>query len=176
MSKIAVVYTSKYGTTRKYAEWIAEEVGANLFDAYKCKGSDIDTYDVIVYGGAVHAGGIMGIKFLKKNIDRFKDKAVFCFAVGLTVDQPENQQQCREINFVKKLEGLPCRFFNGGYDPEKVRGFDKKMMNMIKKMLSSKKPDEVTEADLRLMEAIEKGVDLTERSSIADFAAELKAL
>ena len=32
MNKIAVVYKSRYGSTAKYAKWIAEELKADLYD------------------------------------------------------------------------------------------------------------------------------------------------
>lgn len=31
MNKIVVVYKSKYGTSKRYAKWIAEETRADLF-------------------------------------------------------------------------------------------------------------------------------------------------
>ena len=32
MKKVLVMYSSKYGTTRKYAEWISDELNGDLFD------------------------------------------------------------------------------------------------------------------------------------------------
>lgn len=57
MRKIAVVYKSCHGSTKQYAEWIAEETGADLFNVDDCTGSDMSDYDTIVFGGCIHAGG-----------------------------------------------------------------------------------------------------------------------
>jgi hypothetical protein len=79
MKKTAVIFSSKYGTTQKYATWISEELGADLFDKASVKPSQISYYDIIIYGGGLYAGGISGIKFILKN----KPKKLIVFTVGL---------------------------------------------------------------------------------------------
>ena len=58
MSKIAIVYKSKYGSTKKYAQWIAQESSGDLFESSKVKAKKISEYDIIVFGGGLYAGGI----------------------------------------------------------------------------------------------------------------------
>ena len=166
MRRIAVVYKSKHGTTKQYAEWIAEETGADLFNVDQCKGSDLSDYDTIVFGGCIHAGGIQGIEFLRKNMGTFCVKDVFAFAVGLNVDGIEARQQCREINFVKELEEIPCYFLRGAYDPSVVKGMDKVIMGVVKKMI----PD----SNRELKDAIENGANYVDREEIKYLVAELK--
>ena len=101
---VAVVYYSKYGTTEQYARWISEETGADLLDARKCKIRDLAGYDTIVYGGGIYAGGIKGIELITKNWSgALEGKKVLVFAVGITVEDEANRQQCMEINFEKRL-------------------------------------------------------------------------
>ena len=59
-----VLYGSKYGSTKQYAEWIAEELNADLLDVNDANLQNIKNYDTIIYGGAVYAGGITGINLL----------------------------------------------------------------------------------------------------------------
>lgn len=33
MKKTAVIYKTKYGSTKKYAEWIAQNLSCDIFDA-----------------------------------------------------------------------------------------------------------------------------------------------
>lgn len=35
MNEVVVIYQSKYGAAKKYAEWIAEALGADLFERRK---------------------------------------------------------------------------------------------------------------------------------------------
>jgi flavorubredoxin len=64
---IAVVYGSKYGTTRQYAQWIAEELGAPLFDARKISHAKPTNYGIVVFGGALFASGIRSVKIIIKS-------------------------------------------------------------------------------------------------------------
>ena len=105
-SKTAVIFYSKYGSTRQYAEWIAEELGADLIDARarRLKLRDIQEYDTIIYGGGIYSGGIKGVELITKNWAKgLSAKRVIVFAVGIAVDNEANREQCREINFEKRL-------------------------------------------------------------------------
>ena len=166
MRKIAVVYKSKRGTTKQYAQWIAEEVGADLFDADQCTGADLSDYDTIVFGGWLRAGGLQGIEFLRKNMGTFCVKDVFTFAVGLNVDGIAARQECREINFKKELEKVPCYFLPGAYNPEDIKGGDKIIMGIMKKLMGDNNPE--------LKEAIVKGANFVDRDEIKYIVDALK--
>lgn len=49
--KTLVIYSSKTGFVKKYAEWIAEELRADLFPADRAHKSIFRSYDTIIYGG-----------------------------------------------------------------------------------------------------------------------------
>lgn len=195
MSKIAVIYAGKYGSTEKYAGWIAEDTGADIFSASKCKVADVMDYDTIVFGGAIHAGGIMGFDFIKKNIGKLSEKKLLVFAVGLNVDDEEARKECVELNFFRqpfaisritgvakrklseneeRLSRIPCYFLKGAYDPAKVSGMDKQMMGVVKKMISGKPSLEITESEQELLKAIENGADYTDRAEILPIVEAVK--
>ena len=172
MKKVAVIYKGKYGSTEKYAKWIAEETGADVFTPETCRVKELEQYDVIVFGGAVHAGGISGIDFLKKNIGKIREKKILVFTVGLNIDTEETRKELVSINLVKKLEGLPCYFFPGAYNPEKVKGMDKALMKVVKKMISGGNSEEGTAE--KLLHAIEYGDDFTDRNAVKEIVEEIK--
>ena len=82
MPRTVVVYRSISGFTKKYAEWIAEEVKADLFEAKEIRAEKLCAYDLIIFGGSLHAVGINGSKLLKKNLAQLVDKKIVVFAVG----------------------------------------------------------------------------------------------
>jgi menaquinone-dependent protoporphyrinogen IX oxidase len=82
MLRTVVIYRSTSGFTKRYAEWIAEELKADLFEARKIDGSKLANYNLIVFGGSLHAVGISGIKIIKENRTQLADKKVIVFAVG----------------------------------------------------------------------------------------------
>ena len=45
--KCLVTYASKYGSTKKYAQWIAEELACDIQDSKAVNGTLLAQYDVI---------------------------------------------------------------------------------------------------------------------------------
>ena len=43
-----VIYKSKYGSTRTYAEWISKELECEIYDAKNIKADDLLKYDAII--------------------------------------------------------------------------------------------------------------------------------
>ena len=173
MKKTAVVYYSKHGATKRYAEWIAEETGADLFDGSSVSVRDLVSYDIIVLGGGIYSGGIRGLELFQKNIKRkFAGKDLIVFAVGISIDDEENRKQCAKINFVKKLAGLPYIFLPGAFDPAAVTGIDKGIINFTKKMIDGGSGNAFA---AKLLDYFENGCDLIDRERIEPLVDRIKA-
>jgi menaquinone-dependent protoporphyrinogen IX oxidase len=81
---VAVLYHSIYGSTRQYAEWIAEETGAVCVDLTSHSIIDPDQVDTLVFGSFVHAGSLsMRVcKYITDNIDIIRSKRCVLFSVS----------------------------------------------------------------------------------------------
>ena len=79
MKRIAVIYQSKYGSTRQYAQWIARDLGAQLLERSAVSPASLREYDVVVYGGGLYAGGIAGVDLVAK----YPCPPLVVFTVGL---------------------------------------------------------------------------------------------
>ncbi len=90
MTNIAVVYCSRYGSTKQYAQWLAEDLGADLYDVRRVYKEKLETYDTIVFGGGLYYGVIKGLSRLKRNYASIRESNLVVFAVGLT--SPENKK------------------------------------------------------------------------------------
>ena len=77
-----ILCQSKYGASRRYAEWIAEETGFRITETKKADIKEVAKYDVIILGGGVYASSIAGIAFLKKNIGALSGKKIYVFCCG----------------------------------------------------------------------------------------------
>lgn len=62
MKSALIIYKSKTGFTKKYADWIHEDVTCSITTLNRVKKEDIDNNDIILYGAGVHAGLISGLK------------------------------------------------------------------------------------------------------------------
>lgn len=164
MKKAAVIYYSKHGAAKQYAEWIAEETGADLFDGEKTSYRDLEPYDVLIFGGGIYSGGIRGRDFIRKGMrKKFAGKLVLAFGVGIAVDSEENRLQADQINFQKRMVVIPCWYFPGKYDPAQITGFDSQVMKMTKKMIEG---GDANAFGRTLLGYIENGCDLIDRSRI----------
>jgi flavodoxin len=171
MKKCVVVYESKYGTTKKYAEWIAEDLGADIFPRKDASADDLAGYDVIIYGGGLYAGGVSGLPFITKNYEKIKDKRILLFTCGLgdpTVF--ENVDSIRK-SLAKALspemqKNFEIYHLRGGMDYSKLSFIHRSMMSMVQKAVSKKDPSTLTEEDLQMMETYGKTVDFTDRTTI----------
>ena len=67
MSKGIIIYQSKYGSTKKYVQWLQEATGFDAIEVKKAKADMMNDYHTVVLCGAVYASGIAGISYLRKN-------------------------------------------------------------------------------------------------------------
>ena len=51
MSKGIILFQSKYGATKKYADWLAEKTGYACVETKNANAVDMKPYDVILLGG-----------------------------------------------------------------------------------------------------------------------------
>ena len=91
MNKIVVIYESKYGYTKRYAEWTAKALSCPIFERKRFHTQDFSKYDIIVYGGGLYAGSVSGIKLIADSWRILSKKKVFLFTCGLAdTNHPDN--------------------------------------------------------------------------------------
>lgn len=148
-----VIYGSRYGTARKYAEALADRTNAVLKPCDEA--DDIDQYDVIVYLGALYAGGVLGMKkTFRKNID-YEGKKIIIATVGLA--DPEDAANTDHIKAGMKSQ-LPESVFNqaaivhlrGGIDYSILDFKHKTMMSLLYRKAKSL-PEEKKNAEVKAM-------------------------
>ena len=65
-TNIAVLYKSKYGTTRTYAKWIADKLHGDLYSIDNVTIQNLNNYEFIVFAGALYAGKLSSAKRIKQ--------------------------------------------------------------------------------------------------------------
>lgn len=172
--KTLVLYKTSSGFTRKCAEWIAEELSADIFDVAKFDANKLDDYDNVVYGGSLHAVGIIGVKFITKNLDRLKGKKLAVFATGASPVREEVIREVRDKNFTQEQQKY-IRFFylRGGFDMNKLKFIDKLIMTLFKWVIQRKK--ELTPDEKGMLEAYKKPVDYTRKENVQEIVSYIKS-
>lgn len=165
--KAVVIYKSKTGFTKKYAQWIASELSADIFDVSKINTNKLRDYDVVIYGGSLHAVGINGIQFIKQNLDKLKNKKIIVFATGASPSRDEVIKKVKNKNFTpEQQENIRFFYLRGGFDYSKLNLFDKLLMNFLKMKL--KKKENLTPDERGMLSIYDKPVDFTRQENIKE--------
>mgnify|MGYP003295228709 CR=1 FL=1 len=140
--KAIVIYRTKYGSTKTYAEWIGEELHCKTADAKEVTIDELEKYDAIIYGGGIYAEIINGVSLITKNIDRLKNKRIVVFTTGIT------PLDCRdyydnlviEKNFKNGLPACVKVFnFSGKMVMDELTAVHKTAIKTLKKIMNAKK-------------------------------------
>lgn len=166
MSRIVVIYQSKYGATKKYAEWLAEELSSDLIETKKATIEQIEKYDVVILGGGIYATGIAGISFLKKHYERLKNKKIIVFAVGASPYDEKAMTALKERNFTEEFSQIPLFYCRGAWNEEAMSWKDRTLCSLLKKAVSKKDPATYEPWEEALMQTVEPNVDWTDKEYI----------
>ncbi|MDD5417650.1 MAG: flavodoxin domain-containing protein [Candidatus Nanoarchaeia archaeon] len=82
-SKTAIVYNSVYGSTKKYAEWLHNELKYIVFEIDKVKPEELAVYTSLIVMSGVYGAKMPAVRFLKNNWDKLKEKKIILIAVGM---------------------------------------------------------------------------------------------
>ena len=164
-----VIYKSKYGSTKAYAQWIADELGCVAYDAGSVKIDDIMKYDTIIYGGGLYAEVIAGVSLITKNIEKLKGKKLIVYTTGITpIDCRDYYDKLVvEKNFTHgEIEHIKMYNFVGKMVVEELSMVHRTALKALKKLMSSK--ENPTEMEKLLVELCDADGDFCDRDSIKE--------
>jgi hypothetical protein len=138
-NKMIIVYESKTGFTKKYADILAKKTSLKAFRVKEL--ANVSKEEEIIFLGWMNVGKIQGLNKLRKH----NIKAVCGSGTGRTAE-PNAEAVIARNN----IGSTPFFYLRGGCLPlKKLKGIDKIMMSMFVKMLKGRK-----DKDESLIEAI----------------------
>ena len=176
MSRGIILYQSKYGATKKYADWLVEETGYDCVETKNVKVVNLQNYDVIILGGGVYASGIAGLQFIKKNLGQLADKKIAVFAVGASPYDEKAIMQIREMHFKDELSNISLFYCRGAWDEEKMKFTDRTLCKMLQKAVAKQNSDEYEPWQKALMCAVGQKCDWTDKSYLEPLLKLVKEL
>ena len=170
--KVAIVYSSKSGFTKKYAQWIANETLGDLIVLQDLREQCLNQYDKILYGGGLYAGGINGLKKFKSLTEHLPKEKLIYFATGVTPAREEVVNELIHGNFSEaEQEGLHFFYFRGGFNYALLGFVDKVLMNVMKFMIKKKKEDQRTPDERGMLAAYDQPLDFCNSKEIEPLIA-----
>ena len=175
MGKIIVVYKSNYGSTKKYAGWIAETLKADLYERSDVKREIIDGCDTFIYGGGIYARNIIGLDSLLKKYENIKSKQMIVFAVGASPVSKETEGFMKEALEKAGLKNVKGFYLRGAIDEEKMSFIHRTMMKAMRKSLSKKDVSELDYVSKAIIANGGKKEDWTDKSTIEQLVKYIEA-
>lgn len=176
-----VLYRTKHGSTRKYANWIADALNGDVMEADKRTANDwglrMGGYDMVIFGGNLNTSGINGLKEFRAVKARNPVENVAYFCVGSWPESEETTQTHLESNFTpQELEqGVDLFYCRGRLDYIGLGFIDKRIMGGLMKAILKKYPEDRSQGEAELLEAYTDDVDWSGRYYIQPLVDHVKS-
>lgn len=174
MKKVAVVYSSKYGHTKQYADWLKEDVDADAIDISKFNITQMLAYKLVIFACGVYGDKLSIMDFVKKNVSAIPVQKTMIMAVSwYTNDSKEASEKLIAENYPEEFKGkVPIYVVNSGINKKQVSKMDS--VKLVAAKLSIEKKDGRSTDDINALgilngysdptskenlESIKKGID-----------------
>ena len=173
MAKTLIVYYSKYGTTKKYSEWIAKELDGDIFPINNFNNDIISNYNTIIIGSGLYAGKINGVNIINYNYELLKNKKLVIFTCGLS---DYNKIENRNSIYTRLIEEFPENilkeikvfYLRGGINYKKLTLMHKIMMWLKKKQILKNGIEKFDEEVREFIETYGKKIDFMDKNSLKE--------
>lgn len=127
-----IIYKTKYGSTKQYAQWLQEEIGGDILDDKALK--KFNDYNTVIFGSCVYIGNIKIAKYIKKNWEQLKNKNIVLFTVSGATANSKDIKKWYENSLPKNMR-KNIKFFslNGQTIWTDLSPIHKLMVKIIKK-------------------------------------------
>lgn len=175
--KHIIVYGSQYGSTRRYAEKLSEQIGIPAV-GYKDV-PNLSDMKIIIYLGGLYAGGVLGLAKTLRNFSLQDGQKLILVTVGLAdPNEPENQHNIRTSLQKQLPAGLldQAKIFHlrGGIDYQQLSFGHRTMMKLLYQSLRRTPLEKQTAENRALIETYGKKVDFTDFGALEPIVLEIQ--
>lgn len=167
MKEGIILYQSKYGAAKKYAGWLQEATRFPCMETRKADINEVSQHKTIIFCGGIYASGIAGISFLKKNINRLKDRKIVILCVGAS---PYDEKAFAEViahNLTGDLKNIPLFYGRGAWDEKRMKFMDRTVCKILQKSIAKKDPSTYEPWMEALMCAAGQSCDWTDKKYLS---------
>lgn len=106
-----IIYKSRYGATRQYAEWLGDSLHLPIADCNTIDARQLQNYDLVILGSSVYIGKLELSAWIKHHIDILTSKKLMLFIVCATPpDEIEKLNKIEADNIPDKIKPK-CKLF-----------------------------------------------------------------
>lgn len=167
MRDYIVVYKSVYGSTRRYAEWIKDELNADIIDLDDLKYDVLKDYRNVIFGVPVHAFRRYHIRAIRKLLDHQKSIRVYLYFVSLgLIDQHDLHLDLRRRLRDDQLRRVNIYVFPGAINYARLSLRHRAALAVVFRHLNRIVPSKRSEDTRKFLDSYGKFSDFTDQSAI----------
>jgi menaquinone-dependent protoporphyrinogen IX oxidase len=152
-----IIYRSKDGSTKQYAEWLSADTGFEITESKDVKTTMIQNYDMVLIGCPIHANKPILANWVKSRWKVLRDKKlIFYTTSGAPSDDPKLQEWYKKTFSEEIREKMNYFPLGGRFIVSELKGLMKFLMNFAMKM----------EKDPKVREEMGRDIDNVKRESI----------
>lgn len=161
--RAVVIYNSKTGFTKQYAEWISAEAHCDCISLEGVERINLKDYDTVVFGSWFHAGKIQRLSWVFEQLKKDMSKSYIVFAVGASpADNPELKSAME--NNIPRNSIIKSFYLPGGINYDKLGIASRLMLKVYSTML--RKGKNSTPEQIKAGEMLQKSYDISDRKYI----------
>lgn len=158
MKKI-VVYNSKRGSTKRYAQMLAEEIDAKAVELKKFNAKRAAA-DIIVFGSWLFANQLKGLAAFERKVKKSSAKTIY-FCCGYTPESQKFTQYLKARNQINELF-----YLRGKTDLSRIKGSDESIIKSVMRELTLIAPSQLTDEENSILAAVVHNVDYVDRRKL----------
>ena len=121
-----IIYKSKYGSTKQYAQWIHDEIESDIVSVNDKKKLNFDEYDNIIFASYFYVYLVAIAPFIIRNWKKIKDKRIVLITTSGTPPDDAVMEGRYKLSFPKRIANSMTYFpLDGRIDRGKIKIFDK---------------------------------------------------
>ena len=180
MGNILVLYKSKHGSSKQYAEWIAADLNADIYESSGFTNGDWEKYSTIVFCGGLYANSLNGVRILANNQTRLGGKKIIVVACGISNPGNEDSFERIQNGVYGKLpramrENVKVFQLRGGIKYSTLGFFEKLIMKMLENVVKKRNPDKLSPEEQQMASVLGKDFNFVDRAFIQPIVDYCKA-
>lgn len=173
MSNVLVLYKSKYGSAKKYAEMLRDELVCHCCEIDAYRENSAEMYDWVIFAGGIYAGGISGLNSLRKKCKDSKRLVIFC--VGASPYDEKAFDAVKAHNLKGDFKDVPVFYGRGAWDESRMSWKDRTMCRILQKAVEKRPPESLEPWMMALLSASGQSCDWTDKEYLLPLVSYIKS-
>lgn len=171
--KTLIIYSSKTGFTRRYAQWLRDDLDCDCVPFSERHSADLSGYDAVAFGAGCYVGKIRRLAWFKRQMPELSGKKLAVFFTGAMEPAPTDIRRLEQENFTPgELSRVRTFYLQGGLNYAGMSPVDRALMALFRRMLraGADSPDKKV-----MLQNVSQSFDKTQRENLRPLEEFLKS-